>query len=129
MTYTPGEIRAAEDVSLDSPHPAGDYVMVEKATWQNALSLSEAILRHRADYDAEGMPLPVDEAFVRSFGEPDRDDDQAVSIPLWHGVVVFWVHATHFEKAHAEFAVYSTHLLHQLCNTRPQLRALIEVMG
>lgn len=46
---TPEIFKAAQDVALDSTHPAGSYVMVEAETWKGAVSIANDLPSREAD--------------------------------------------------------------------------------
>lgn len=121
--YTPGEIRAAEYVnSRDVCGTAGDDHDVDRQWTDSAGIVAATILRHRADYDSDDSgPRPLSEEFCLEMGlSPGTSlsgnriyfKGMGISTLIW----TIGAQVMHFGGV-------------TMAATRPQLRALIEVMG
>ena len=122
MTYTPGEIRAAEEMLDHISKIVGFLTPFQEA----AKVAAEAILRHRSDYDVEGMPLPLDDSFCIEMGAEPYDQPDNLTCLVWEDDRGWLISKGVF----GQWYIYGNELPETAWPaTRPQLRALIEVMG
>lgn len=117
MNLTPEIVKAAEEMC----HSSMPSTSVQFAV--NAIQLAHAILANRSDYDPDGRPLGVDEAFCKSLGMTCRtltDGDVSCTIELPAMSCVNWW---------SDGSVFLGGTLAADRLTRPQLRQLLEALG
>lgn len=131
MTYTPGEIRAAEDWArsggprINHADPDNTGIVPNDAIG-GAEIMAAIILRHRADYDAEGVPLPVDDAFCIEMGAEPYDQPDNLTCLVWEDDRGWPISKGVF----GQWYIYGNELPETAWPaTRPQLRALIDILS